>query len=1097
MIKSYQSLKIKNIFIPFFFLLSLISCQDSNSDDSPLFELMEESHTGVSFINEVLETNEFNVITYRNFYNGGGVAVGDINNDGLPDLYFTANQGKNKLYLNKGNLQFEDLTEKARVGGTKAWSTGVTMADVNADGWLDIYVCNSGDIAGANKENELFINNQDGTFTERAKEFNLNNEGYGTHAAFFDYDADGDLDCYILNNSFKDPSKIELYKSMREEVDLLGGDRLMRNDEGVFVDVSKQAGIYSSEIGFGLGVAIGDLNNDNRPDIYISNDFWERDYLYLNNGDGTFKEDLINRIDYTSVSSMGADIADINGDGFSEIFTTDMLAADSYRIQAMVNFDPFHLEDLKYRANYHYQIIQNCLHLNDGKANFSEISNFSGVAASDWSWGALLFDFQNDGTKDIFVANGIYKDLMSGDFRDFMSESKVGSKAKSEIDFLNLTKQMPSNALKNAAFINRGDLSFSNASDSLGFDEKSFSNGSVYSDLDNDGDLDLVVNNVNMPSFIYQNKTNDKTKNNFLKISFEGPKGNTKGLGAKVKITNKKSIQVGENFMNRGFESSIEPVLLFGVGEQSKVETLEVTWPDGKVQVLNDVPINQNIFLKYAESKVVNALESIDLEPIFKNRTQEIIGAKQLHFENAYSDFDQEILLHKLLSTEGPRLIVGDCNGDQLEDFMMLGAMGSPDKLFLQSSNGTFSQKTSLVFERDSNFESTCGAFLDFDMDGDLDLIIGSGGNQVNVEQVNFIVRLYINDGKGNFTVDPDRIPPVVGNYSTIEVADIDYDGDKDVFLGARAVPGNYGLTPRSTLLRNDRGSWADITPEALGGIGMVTDAKFVDIDGDSYTDLMVVGDWMPIHVFKSEKGKFTSSIVIPNSSGWWNRIEAKDLDNDGDLDFLVGNWGENTKFQASLNHPLSMFTADFDGNGKSEFVINWKAPLDVKSFPFQTKMELTTQMPELKKKNLKYDQFARLNYEELFSPEKRQSAQKYEVSTLSSVVLWNENGNLTMTMLPKEAQMSPVFGIATSDFDKDGITDVWLGGNFYGLKPQVGRADANKGVFLKGTKDRKFQYVSNERAGVFIRGEVRDAKIIGNCLLIARNSATLEAFSF
>ena len=481
------------------------ACSKNGDHTNPLFEKITD--TGIDFENQVVETKDFNIFTYRNFYNGGGVAVGDVNNDGLPDLYFTSNQHQNKLYLNKGHWKFEDVTEKAGVGGTKAWSTGVSMVDLNADGFLDIYVCNSGDIKGSNKENELFINNGDGTFSEKAEAYNLNNRGYSTHAAFFDYDLDGDLDCYILNNSFKNPSKIELYKSMRDTPDELGGHKLMRNDGHVFVDVTTAAGLYSSAIGFGLGVATGDLNNDNLPDLYVSNDFFERDYLYLNQGDGTFKEDLNQRIDYCSVSSMGADIADLNGDGFPEIFSTDMLPADNDRIKRVIAFDPYHLEDVKYRANYHYQMIQNCLQLNDGRGYFQEIGNLAGIGATDWSWGALIFDFENDGHNDIFVANGIFKDIMDGDFRDFAAQEKLPDDASvSGFDFTRYSPKIPSAPLSNWAFVPAGDLQFKNEAESLGLGEKTFSNGAVYADLDLDGDLDLVLNNVNQKCSIYRDR---------------------------------------------------------------------------------------------------------------------------------------------------------------------------------------------------------------------------------------------------------------------------------------------------------------------------------------------------------------------------------------------------------------------------------------------------------------------------------------------------------------------------------------------------------------------------------------------------------------
>jgi hypothetical protein len=1082
---------------PIFFLFS-ISCQ-KNSSSNTLFELLDAKETGIDFINEVKETKEFNIHTYRNFYNGGGVAVGDINNDGLPDIYFTSNQHENKLYLNKGNFTFEDITKTAGVAGKNEWSTGVVMADINDDGLMDIYVCNSGGLDGQNKENEVFINNGDLTFTEKGAELNLNNDGFGTHAAFFDYDQDGDLDCYILNNSFKNPSKIELYQSMRDKPDPLGGDRLMRNDNGIFVDVSQEAGIYSSEIGFGLGVAIGDLNQDNLPDIYISNDFWERDYLYLNNGDGTFKEDLTNRINYTSVSSMGADIADINGDGYPEIFTTDMLAADNYRIQSMVNFDPYHLEDMKYRANYHYQMIQNCLQLNDGDANFQEVALLSGVAATDWSWGALIFDFQNDGTKDIFVSNGINKDIMSGDFRDFMSSSNIQKELTTSpetFDFLALSKEIPSNPLKNAAYINKGGLKFENNADELGLGTPSFSNGSVYADLDNDGDLDLVVNNVNMPSFVYRNNTDKLFQNSYLKVSFKGPKGNDKGLGAKVSLTTNKGVQVMENYMNRGFESSIEPNLLFGLGKET-IKELKVVWPDGKSQTLKTVKENQNLTLDYSKAtNEVNTPSKHRTIVWFKDVTTSLIKGRAVHVENKYNDFDQEILLNNLLSTEGPRLVVGDANGDKLDDFILLGAADDSDKLFIQNKDGSFAPGNNTPFLKDKNFESTCGAFLDYDMDGDKDLLIGSGGNQINVEQINFIVRLYTNDGKGNYTVTPSKIPPAVGNFSTLEVSDFDQDGDPDFFLGARTVPGNYGLAPRNFLFRNDGGKWTDVSSESLGNIGMVTDAAWEDCDQDGDADLIVVGDWMSIYIFRNNSGVLSLPEIIPNSTGWWTRVEPQDLDGDGDMDFILGNWGQNSKFQASSNIPLKMYVNDFDNNGKSEFIINWKAPLDNQIYPFASKMDLTMQMPTLKKKNLKYEQFAKMSYEELFDTDKTSKANAFIAENMNTSILWNENGKYVLKALPIEAQVSPVFGIVAKDFDADGILDIWLGGNFHGLKPQAGRHDASRGVLLKGLGNQNFKAISNKESGIYITGEVRDALSFGNKIFVARNNDGIKVYS-
>jgi hypothetical protein len=1093
-----------------FIFISLLSCNRKESkvdskltaaNNTQLFTLLGSKNTGIDFINKVTDGEKFNVITYRNFYNGGGVAIGDINNDGLPDIYFTSNQGKNKLYLNKGNFVFEDITEKAGVGGTKAWSTGVTMADVNGDGLLDIYVCNSGDVAPKYRENELFINNGNLTFTEKAKEYNLNNDGYSTQAAFFDYDQDGDLDCYILNNNLPDPSKIDLYKKIRE-IPYAGGDKLMRNDGGIFHDVTKEAGIYSSNIGFGNGVAIEDLNHDNLPDIYIANDFWERDYLYINQGNGKFSEEFINRFNYCSTSSMGGDIADINNDGNPDIITTDMLPADNYRLQTTIAFDPYHMEDLKYRENFYYQITQNCLHLNDGSGYFQEIGLLSGIAATDWSWGALIFDFENDGNKDIFISNGISKDIMSNDFLEFYADKEKRKKIidrKGRFDYRDFISLMPSKPLKNYAFENIGNLMFQNRAEELGLAQPSFSNGAAYGDLDNDGDLDLVINNENSPCFVYRNETNTKSGNHFLKVKFNGSEHNRFGVGAGVTIKTKDGIRVLQNFNTRGFESSIEPNLLFGLGKAENVDELKVTWPDGKVQLLTNVKPDQTITLKYSQALVAETVTEKKSAPEFEEISQQVIYGDARHYENKYNDFDQEILLWRMLSTEGPRLVIGDVNNDNLDDFILLGAAGDPDKLFIQQADGTFNFKANPAFIKDAGFESTCGALFDMDGDGDLDLMIGSGGNDVQVDNLNYIVRVYKNDGRGNFSADPYHIPKVIGNFSTIKAADFDKDGKTEVFLGARCVPGNYGLPPQSYLLKNENGNWIDTAPSSLGNIGMVTDAVWADVDSDGDEDLVVVGDWMGINIFKNEKGVLKNPIVIADSKGWWTRIEAADLDKDGKIDFVLGNWGLNTRFKASPAKPLTMFVNDFDNNGKSEFIINWYPPLDNKAYPFAQKQELIAQLPGLSKTIITYEDYANKTYDSLFKPEVRVKSIPYEANYLESAILWNNGNSFSLTALPVEAQVSPVFGIVADDLDGDGNTDIWLGGNFYALKPQVGRHDASRGVLLKGNSKKSFTYQPQQRDGLYVEGEVRDAAIIhtrqSKRLIVARNNNKVLLF--
>jgi hypothetical protein len=1083
----------------------IFSCRNDYSQASnnsqPLFELLDPQKTGVDFVNKVEDGEKFNILTYRNFYNGGGLAIGDINNDSLPDIYFTSNQNKNKLYLNKGNFVFEDITDKAGVGGKMAWSTGVTMADVNADGLLDIYVCNSGDVDGNLKKNELFINNGNLTFTEKAKEYNLDNEGYSTHAAFFDYDGDGDLDCYILNNSFRNPGKIELYKKVRE-LPSPGGHRLMRNDGNTFTDVTVEAGIYSSDIAFGLGVAVSDLNGDHLPDIYISNDFWERDYLYINKGNGKFSEELPSRLNFCSTSSMGADIADINNDGYPEIFTTDMLAADNHRIKTMMAFDPFHLEDQKYRANYHYQITQNCLHLNDGDADFQEIAMLSGVAATDWSWGALIFDFENDGNKDIFVSNGILKDITSMDFLEFMGNQQNMSfeNGKEKFDYRKLISKIPSTPLQNYAFSNSGNLTFKNSATPLGLSQLSFSNGAAYADLDNDGDEDLVVNNINSKSFVYRNNASELSGNHFLKVRLMGSEKNPFGIGTEVRVKDKDGLKVLQNYTTRGFQSSIEPCLLFGLGKSTLIDTLQVMWPDGKVQVMAHVKADQTITLKNRDASPAGSIHNLHIEPLFEEVGQKLIDRSAVHHEDRYNDFDDELLLVRMLSTEGPRLIRGDVNNDKLIDFILIGAAGDPEKLYVQKPDGSFYFKPNPAFNKlPGTFESTCAVLLDYDKDGDLDLIIGSGGNEIEMSKMNFSLRAYANDGRGNFSIAPSAVPPVLGNFSTMEADDFDGDGNLEIFLGARNVPGNYGLPPRSYLLKNDNGTWKDIAAPALANVGMVTDASWTDIDSDGDKDLIVVGDWMAITIFKNENGTLQNPVTISNSNGWWNRVKAVDLDGDGDQDFILGNWGLNSKFVATAAKPLTMFVNDFDNNGKSECIINWYPPLDSIAYTFSPKQELTSQLPGLKKQILRYEDYGNQTYESLFPQEMRSKAVKYETNYLQSAILWNNSGSFELSALPLQAQISPIFGIVADDLDEDGKVDIWLGGNFYALKPQIGRLNANKGVFLKAMGGKAFTYVAPKESGIKVEGEVRDAGVIGvnksKGVIVARNNASVLLF--
>jgi hypothetical protein len=654
--------------------------------------------------------------------------------------------------------------------------------------------------------------------------------------------------------------------------------------------------------------------------------------------------------------------------------------------------------------------------------------------------------------------------------------------------------------LQNYAFSNAGNLTFTNKAASLGFSQLSYSNGAAYGDLDNDGDQDLVVNNINAKSFVYRNDANKHSDNHFLKVRFEGSEKNMFGIGAEVRLRLKDEVSIAQNYNTRGFQSSVEPGLLFGVGKAASIDSLQVTWPDGKVQVMTNVKSDQAITLKNRDGSFVRTISNIHIEPGFEEVGQKLINRPAVHHENRYNDFDDELLLIRQLSTEGPRLIKGDVNSDKLTDFILPGAAGDPDKLYVQKADGSFYYSVQVSFNKlPGTFESTCGALLDYDKDGDLDLLIGSGGNEIGMSKMNFSVRAYNNDGKGNFSIAPSAVPRVLGNFSTMEASDFDGDGDADIFLGSRNVPGNYGLPPRSYLLMNDNGVWTDVAPPSLANVGMVTDASWTDIDSDGDKDLVVVGDWMGINIFKNENGRLQDPVPITNSKGWWNRIKAADLDGDGDTDFVVGNWGLNTKLKATPEKPLTMYVNDFDNNGKSECIINWYPPLNSTSYPFATKAELTSQLPGLKKQILRYEYYGNKTYDSLFSSEVRSKALRYEANYLQSAVLWNNNGKYELEALPLEAQSSPIFGIVTEDLDEDGKVDIWLGGNFYALKPQVGRQNASKGVFLKGKGGRLFTYVSPRECGIKVEGEVRDATVIdikgSKHLAVGRNNASVLLF--
>ncbi len=1086
-------------------LLTSCSRESKTSENTqnagPEFIKMSAAETGVHFNNLLTEDEENNVLIYDGFYTGAGVAVLDVNNDGLQDLFFASNQGPEKLYLNKGNFKFTDISKEAGIEGGNEWSGGVTIADVNGDGWDDIYICNHMYLDPERRRNKLYINNKNNSFTERAKEFGIDDPGFSIQGSFFDYDLDGDLDLFVVNQP---PNHNETRDALMatNKPDFQYSSHLYRNDgNNHFTNVTEAAGVKG--FAFSLSATIGDFFNDGYPDIYVANDYDYGDYLFVNNGDGTFLNVSNYSLRHISNFSMGADAADINNDGFLDIFVADMTPEDHYRNKTnMAGMNPEKFWQIS-KAGNNFQYMFNTLQLNQGNGLFSEIGQMGGVAKTDWSWSPVFADFDLDGYRDLFVSNGILRDIRN---RDFLAYAIPEFKGKTT-PRVKIMEKAPSVPLQNYLFSNDGKLHFNNVASKSGLSDLSFSQGAAYADLDNDGDVDLIVNNMNQEAFIYNNQAVEKKKGNYLRVKLEGSTMNKKSFGARVLIAYGPSkIQMAELINTRGYMSTSEPILHFGLGTAEKVDSIFVRWPSGQYIRVDNIKANSTITIKESDAKEhMNEQLFQELPFILTDEVTKDCFDGIAHSENQFDDYKREILIPYKQSTLGPPLESGDVNGDGLEDLFLGGAANFSAQLLIQQANGKFIKSSNTPWSKYAASENIDIHLFDVDKDGDLDVYFANGSNEFPIGSPLYCDQLFVNNGKGVFTDATNRIPKLNFSKSVVRSSDFDKDGDLDLFIGGRLVPGRYGQSERSAILVNNNGQFEDKTelliPQMAKAFECVTDAIWIDIDKDQDEDLVVVGEWAPVRIFRNDKTRFeeiSSSMHTDSLFGWWSAVAKKDINNDGYEDLILGNVGLNTKFKAKPEKPFRLYASDFDGNGSWDTYLASLSP-EGKLYPVRGRQCSSEQMPFISEKFKTYDQFAKASVEEILEGKMEGSTQKIATEFHSMVLINDAGKGFIKDYLPAEAQIAPVYSIAFYDFNKDGTDDILLGGNYYNREVETTRSDASVGQILINTGNGSFLALVNSVSGLKFYHDLRELRIVKGkdktFIIGANNDEKLQAF--